>query len=225
MKKIFVLFLLTIFSFVTHAETGYRGLEWYTEESIAGNQIDLYPAFDETIEKTLDLKDSGIEIKVTVKTLLGERSLVNYFFTNIGYQLPKNKRDEKYKLIAISYIVPKDKTNELLKHFSIQKIVKKYIQCRSDFLNIIKNDYFNHIDFNTLETNASESLITSAIATVTTFFERYGKADALAPDLDSTEKDGTLYIYDYNDDTRVYIYDNIIKDKAVVVYVPHEQDY
>ena len=48
---------------------------------------------------------------------------------------------------------------------------------------------------------------------------------ALAPDLDSTEKYGTLYIYDYNDDTRVYIYDNIIKDKAVVVYVPHEQDY
>lgn len=28
MKKIFVLFLLTVFSFVAHAETGYRGIEW-----------------------------------------------------------------------------------------------------------------------------------------------------------------------------------------------------
>ena len=36
---------------------------------------------------------------------------------------------------------------------------------------------------------------------------------------------GSLYIFDYNKDTRMYVFDNIIKDKAVVVYVPHEQDY
>lgn len=225
MKKIFVLFLLTVFSFIAHTETGYRGLEWYTEESIAGNQIDLYSAFDETIEKTLDLRDSGVEIKVAVKTLLGERSLVNYFFTNIGYQLPKNKRDEKYKLVAISYIVPKEKTNVILKRFPIQKLVNKYIKCRSDFLDFIKNEYFNEIDFVNLKTNTANSLITSAVSTTTISFEKDGQANELVPDENSTETNGTLYIYDYNDDTRVYIYDNIIKDKAVVVYVPHEQDY
>ena len=36
---------------------------------------------------------------------------------------------------------------------------------------------------------------------------------------------GIVYIYDYNDDTRVYIYENFIEDKTFVVYVPHEQDY
>ena len=35
----------------------------------------------------------------------------------------------------------------------------------------------------------------------------------------------TLHIYDYNDDTRIYIYENCIEDKAAVVYVPHVQDY
>lgn len=36
---------------------------------------------------------------------------------------------------------------------------------------------------------------------------------------------GKIYIYDYNEDTRVYLYENVVTDYAFVVYVPHEQDY
>jgi hypothetical protein len=36
---------------------------------------------------------------------------------------------------------------------------------------------------------------------------------------------GRIYIYDYNDDTRVYLYENVVTDYAFVVYVPHEQDF
>ena len=225
MKKIFSFIFGAVFIFSAFSETGYNNIEWYTEENMVCKQIDLYAAFDESMEKTLDLNNSGVDVKVAVKTILGERSLVNYFFTNIGYQLPKNKRDEKYKLVAISYIVPKEKTNVILKRFPIQKLVNKYIKCRSDFLDFIKNEYFNKIDFVNLKTNTANSLITSAVSTTTISFEKDGQANELLPEENSTEKDGTLYIYDYNDDTRVYIYDNIIKDKAVVVYVPHEQDY
>ena len=36
---------------------------------------------------------------------------------------------------------------------------------------------------------------------------------------------GTLYIYDYNDDTRVYIAAGNVEDMAFVAYVPHFKDY
>lgn len=34
-----------------------------------------------------------------------------------------------------------------------------------------------------------------------------------------------ITVYDYNDDTRVYIFENVINGRSAVVYVPHEQDY
>ena len=36
---------------------------------------------------------------------------------------------------------------------------------------------------------------------------------------------GTLYIYDYNDDTRVYIAAGNVEGFAFVAYVPHFKDY
>ena len=36
---------------------------------------------------------------------------------------------------------------------------------------------------------------------------------------------GTITVYDYNDDTRVYILENVVEDKIFVIYLYHEQDY
>ena len=35
----------------------------------------------------------------------------------------------------------------------------------------------------------------------------------------------TVYIYDYNDDTRVYIFENLVEGLTFVYYAQHEQDY
>ena len=88
----------------------------------------------------------------------------------------------------------------------------------------------DNIDFLKLDNHITDLIIKNEIMLITLIADKAGidtpfVSTALVPDENSTETNGTLYIYDYNDDTRVYIYDNIIKDKAVVVYVPHEQDY
>ena len=38
-------------------------------------------------------------------------------------------------------------------------------------------------------------------------------------------KKATIYIYDYNNDTRLYLFEGVIKDELFVVYTYHEQDY
>ena len=40
-----------------------------------------------------------------------------------------------------------------------------------------------------------------------------------------TDSVGTLYIYDYNDDTRIYITSGNVDGLAFVAYVPHYKDY
>lgn len=58
--------------------------------------------------------------------------------------------------------------------------------------------------------------------------ELYGQKSTfvnLKPISEKPEGKSTLYIYDYNDDTRAYIYENIIEGQTVVVYAPHEQDF
>lgn len=42
---------------------------------------------------------------------------------------------------------------------------------------------------------------------------------------DFEEGNGKIYIYDYNDDTRVYIFENSVEGITGVVYLPCEQDY
>ena len=37
--------------------------------------------------------------------------------------------------------------------------------------------------------------------------------------------DARIYIYDYNDDTRVYLFENVVKGVLFVVYTHHEQDF
>lgn len=43
-------------------------------------------------------------------------------------------------------------------------------------------------------------------------------------ELPETEGNGNLSIYDYNEDTRLYIFENVIPEKTIVVYYPHYED-
>lgn len=229
MKKIFVLFLLTVFSFIAHAETGYKGIEWYTEENEVNKRIDLYANTD---DKLLSLINSFINIKTKIKLeykpVLGLKNEIAYLFTKNNTILPKTIQNKNDRFVSVAYIITLENVKLLKNNFSKPAYI--YTECRSDFLEFLGNIQPDNIDFFKLDKHTTDLIIKKEIMLITLIADKAGLdtpfvSAALAPDLDSTEKYGTLYIYDYNDDTRVYIYDNIIKDKAVVVYVPHEQDY
>ena len=227
MKKYFTLTLLLFCVSFIFGETGYRDVEWYSEEKTVSKKIDLYPALSKEIEKKIELEDVGLKINNENKAILGEINQVSYFFSNEEAFYPKYTEGKKFRLIGVAYITSTENLQRLKNNFN--KLVQKYIEARSDFKEIIENEFFKETDFNKLNNSTIDTLIKTVMATMSWDFERYGKNSPtfgnLAPDEDSTKKNGTLYIYDFNEDTRVYIYDNIIKDKAVVVYVPHEQDY
>lgn len=224
MKKYFVLMLLTLCTFCVFGETGYRGIEWYSEEKTVSKKINLYPALSKEIEKKIELL--GYErpkIHNEDKVILGELNEVSYFFYKGGAFYPKYTEGKRFRLIGIAYITQTENVLRLENNFN--KLVQKYIEVRSDFKEVIENELFKETDFNKLNNSTIDTLIKTVMATMSWDFENYGLVGDLVPDEDSTEKKGTLYIYDFNDDTRVYIYDNVITGKAVVVYVPHEQDY
>ena len=43
--------------------------------------------------------------------------------------------------------------------------------------------------------------------------------------IDEGNGKSTVYIYDYNDDTRVYIFENLVEGLTFVYYAQHEQDF
>lgn len=230
MKKILSLFLMLVFGFFSFAETGYRGIEWYSNENEVDNQIDsyIYNIDNNLLSSVEDFTNMKIKIKNEYKSVLGLKNEIAYFFTNDDIILPKKMRKKNYKFVGAAYIITSDNVKLLKKNFS--NPVHIFTECRSDFLDFLKSIQPDNVDFSKLDNYIIDLIIKSAIMPITLIADNAGFDTplvyvALAPEEDSTEKDGTLYIYDYNDDTRVYIYDNIIKDKAVVVYVPHEQDY
>ena len=225
MKKGFIVVLLFC-SFFVFADTGYRGTEWYSEEKDILDKIDLYSALDKEVEKVLGL-ENYMRIDNESKAILGDLNEVSYFFSKDEYFIPRNIDDEKFRLIGIAYITSVE--NLLRLRNSFNKLVQQYIEVRSDYKEIVETELQGTLDFKELSSNIIDTIIKAVLVGISVQYEKQGEysfsSGGLVPDKDSTEKDGTLYIYDFNDDTRVFIYDNIIKDKLVVVYVPHEQDY
>ena len=216
MKKIFVVALL-IFNFVIFAETGYTGTEWYTPKNIVIKSLLLSPVGN----------GDNAFIYIKEKNILNERTVVCYYFSAPD-DLSKAEDfsiDELFQLTGIGYLIPKEKTELLLKKYNIQ-VSKLFIKNMKKNLNTLVNkviieDKENKINIDKLD------LQKAFLCYVSLGFEKDGIASD--EDFQIVEKPdantGTIYIYDYNDDTRVYIYENVIEDKTFVVYVPHEQDY
>lgn len=163
-------------------------------------------------------------VYITESSIFGRKTEVRYIFAPI---------ENKDNLITITYITDSYRIKE------IQNSMKQARHYKTSLQYANSTDFFSQTYLNDI--GVSKNDITQKIANnsmgiicaVLTFgyISNGENSDAFSffeleiPTSKNKKATGTLYIYDYNDDTRVYIYDNIIKDKAVVVYVPHEQDY
>ncbi len=229
MKKMFVLFLLTVFSFIAHAETGYRGLQWYDSVERCSKIGHLIPYFkDGSIENILleDMINMGPVqiIKKDYTVILGKLNNVAYLFKSL---------ENETCLVGVSYTVTSDKIKEIINRF---KVVRKYktskemILCywfedetlTSLGLSLDLEDMPQEVD------ELGEQLDCFIVSDNYELFGEDGFSSHQNLEIANEQNEnlsGTLYIFDYNKDTRMYVFENIIKDKAVVVYVPHEQDY
>ena len=218
MKKIFMLVLTLFFSLFLFAETGYKGVDWGLHEREITKKLSVNPIFEDNSSENELLKYffPTFTEKVNETVILGKKVKVSYMFVSI---------DNEYYLCNVAYIINSDKIKELQNHlkqvrwyksrFQVEQAMKMLVidapNMKQEFDDSIARHYFT--DYTMSYKYQGESYIMDSVLA----FEQPTKKNKKAS--------GTLTLYDYNDDTRVYIYDNIIKDKAVVVYVPHEQDY
>lgn len=196
-KQITALFILIFIAAGLAAETGYKGIRWGS----SGYIIDLNEGKEENpITKTFP----GYTTKVYEKQLLGEK-------TNVFYTLLDN-----YGLFGVYYFTSEANNGKLkanLKNKNLVEIIK-YPKMEPDAVERLKNRFEEDKD-RLLEWAAGFTLMLLPFGLETEY--RYEKPE--------TTGDGLISIYDYNDDTRIYIFENIIPEKTVVVYFPHEEDY
>lgn len=207
-------------------KTGYDNTPWYTEENKVDGAKILSPV---AIQKVSGLDDlfSDIKIMNSITTNILNQIPIYYIFTNDDYFLPETKRGDKYRLCGVSCIFSRKDFNKL--NIGFAQFVNKYTQCNSNYWETVKNK-FNKIDYKELNDLSVDMLIQRILLVHSIAVERcdekYKKYNLelaeLKPEKSTLEQFGTIYVYNYNKDTRMYIYDNIIKNKIIVIYVPRK---
>lgn len=221
-----MLVLTAFFSVFLFAETGYKGIEWICTEAECSKQVELKLQFENNSVGDRLVKEfmSDISEKINETVILGKQTTVGYMFVPI---------DNEYFLFGISYVVNTNQIKKLQNKFkkirqykTLQQVVgvkEFYAQDELNNLGLTPNDITPEIEDSLIRYMFCQSSLGYILSGEE--FDTFSWIGLEPPTKKNKKATGTLTIYDYNDDTRVYIYDNIIKDKAVVVYVPHEQDY
>ncbi len=230
MKKIlstlFVLFCILNYSI---AETGYKSIPWFSTINECKNKIILEESKDEYSELLRNTPSNVMLLYVNETVILGRKNKVSYEFI-------KDKNTEY--LIGISYIINNSQLSELLKklpepsHKSSFSWDFEYMlneSSKSENLELTteegKNELYK-ISFTSIaqeiERNGTDTLI---VYDIDNNSELYNEMIKEMPTFKVLENKGNISIHEYNDDTRMYIFDKIIKDKVIIVYVHHEQDY
>lgn len=197
-KTLFIILLLSCFA-GAFAETGYNGIKWFTER--------------EDFQKNTGHRTSQSEIipaaEIQEKVILGTKTNVHYFFSTYNC------------FESVAYSIPKEKTNVLKDKLNKPiRIIKTDALSKEDFSREIleeEPDFKNEIP-QTVDTYFN--YVFSSICNYA--FEKELQFDVIKAKGNSK---GLLYIYDYNDDTRLYIFENTIEGTTFVVYTYHEQDY
>lgn len=195
MKKGFLILLLSISSFL-FAE-GYRGTRWYSSiQEVEQAKTFLVSDFAYGDIGTLNEKI----------IILGEETRIFYgFFFN--------------KLNNIFYITDLSSKDLLINKLDNSKDYKK-VASR-------KVNHEEHFNLEALSEFRCDYWETSLYITLLRASEDYFTGDNPI-DVDEVG-DGPanteIFIYDYNDDTRIVIYSNTIKDKIIVSYFPKQQDF
>lgn len=177
----------------------------FAETGYAGVQWGTYKKslkLTDTITPTeSEIWDSTIAKK---KTILGTITNVYYHFS------------EDY-LYGVSYEIRAEKTKELQKKFNNPVItIDTETGTREDFVNtLLENGYIKDVKNNEVITHYANK----------SFFEVACILEFKGYDTKGKKGKGKIHIYDYNDDTRVYLFENIVENSTFVVYMWHEQDY
>lgn len=149
------------------------------------------------IKNPIDNKELFQSALIQNKIILGERNEINMFFLN-------------KKLDGVGYLIPNNKKDLLIENFKKNIYQFKFPQVTQSEFNEAKEIHKEYI-YNVLVYRLYQKTSQYEVLGISELKESSGLCQ--------------LTIYDYNDDTRVYIYENIIEGETVVVYVPHEQDY
>ncbi len=202
MKKTITILILLICSLSLFAETGYRGFEWGTSEFLfnlkAGEQDD-----------PIDIGDEKWPIipKVYKTKLLGDERNLYYYFADGN-------------LMSALYFIPSELTDKLISNLEEKKLIAQ---------RQLPEDTGIKIEENIKKTNPKEgeagAKFRDFLLGVSFIYLCYSIDGSDYSKLEKQEANTLLYIYNYNSDTRLYIYKNVIKDTTIVVYYPHEQDY
>ncbi len=210
MKKIITTLLFLLLVFGLFAETGYNGTEWGTKRE----RLDFGENVDEWIFDKLDI--------IAFRTVtLGEDSIKSYIF------------DEKKGLDCVSYVISEKTVPELISKFEnknkvyeIQTQLFTSLELYDVLDEVIKEgqtpefyDGSNAAVFGMVELIAELNLYEFAFINEKKGYKNIPKAKKKKAGV------GKLYIYDYNDNTRVFIASGNVEGKAYVAYIPHYKDY
>jgi hypothetical protein len=181
------------------AETGYRGHEWYS----------LSSAFPRTGREKIE-QPGWMKTIIYTKEILGEPTCL-FFGFSFDYE----------ELINAGYIISEGKTTELKNQLKGKK--KKEVKINlGDFSNLdkqIEEAKRTDEEYASYGEKEEKHFYFDQFSWLVQMLEEYGTADI------EDNPNAVLTIYDYNNDTRLYLFERAIKGKIVVVYVPHEQDY
>lgn len=206
MKKIITTLLCLLLLCGLFAETGYDGVRWYSPIKTLDNAWD---------------SGKGAIVVPEVCTILGNTSIKSFVY-------------EKNKLVGVGYCITEEQVAELLSRLEEKK---KVYEINTSFitdsltsstfrLSIQKNNVPSFYD---AEKKTTSYLFYSMIGD----YYSVKKANEIESEgyknlKEAKKKDAgycTLYIYDYNDDTRIYITSGNAEGLAFVSYVPHIKDY
>lgn len=207
MKKQITTLIVLFFLCGLFAETGYDVFPWYSKLQDKDSEIAWSP------------NENTVVVPIPTK-ILGN--------TNIKCFVYDNK-----KLVGVSYCIGESEVKELLLKLDGKK---KVYEINTSFLteSLTSSTFRLSIENKNVpyfydDTKTMSYLFYSMIAdyySVKKANEIESKGYKLLKK--AKKKDAgycTLYIYDYNDDTRIYITSGNIEGLAFVSYVPYKQDY
>ncbi len=158
-----------------------------------------------TPKKYVDLTEETDSIKSKSKTIQGVKTTLYYQFVND-------------RLAGVCYSIPAEKTEQLKQnYYNLVAKFKAHSTSQKEWIKMLQEDSTTKEKL----TAKSKDLMTSKIL----FLSAWDIENNGYDQLKDVEGKGNFYIYDYNNDTRVYIFENTIEGITFVVYTYHEQDF
>ena len=208
-KQIIALFILIITATGLAAETGYRGHQWYApasnfplygrEEIPEGQKYNGFTYGPIIYKKNILDKTRHLFYGISEYQLIKEFLNAGYFIDDAEHErIRKQFEREKIKMVSL-YIVK----NEMELEEEIKEWQAEDKKAPSEQIAI---DWWFYQQFAWLAESAEKEGYDSVFN-----FDNSGES--------------IIEIYNYNDDTRCFIFTGFLKDRNCVIFVPHEQNY